>query len=76
MQAQFVIRRSPVLLFSALFAVAVALLLGGALGYMLKPASTVSGPARYVVVSTSAGSAVTADDRCILTTNPRHQKAC
>jgi hypothetical protein len=63
-------------LFSALFVVAVALLLGGALGYVLKPTSTVSGPARYVVVSTSAGSAVTADDRCIWTANPPHQKEC
>jgi len=74
MQAQFVIRRSPTFLVSVLFALAVVMLLGGALGYLLKPANIVSGPARVVVVSTSAGSAAAAEDRCIWT--PNHLKEC
>jgi hypothetical protein len=75
MQAQFAIRRSPAFLVSVLFAVAAVLLLGGTLGYLLKPASFVSGPARVVVVSTSSGSATATDDLCIWTANPR-QKDC
>jgi hypothetical protein len=74
MQAQFVIRRSPTVLFSILFAIAVAVLIGGTLGYLLKPANIVSGPGRVVVVSTSSGAAA-ADEQCIWTANP-HQKAC
>ena len=73
MQAQFVIRRSPTVLISLLFALAVALTLAGTLGYLLKPANIMSGPGRVVVVSTGSGTA--ADDRCIWTASP-HEKEC
>ena len=51
MQAQLTVRRSPSILFFAVFVVAAAaLLLGGTLGYVLKPAATITAPARVIVV--------------------------
>jgi Na+(H+)/acetate symporter ActP len=53
MQARLEINRFPSILVAIVFAVAAALVLGGALGYVLKPASTISGPARVIVLSDS-----------------------
>jgi len=51
MQARLEIRRFPATVVAILLALAAALLLGGSLGYVLKPATTVSGPARTIVVT-------------------------
>ncbi len=48
------------------FALAAALLLGGALGYTIKPSLVTSGPARVIVVpSTQLGSS-DADNNCVI----------
>jgi hypothetical protein len=58
MQARFESKRFPSVIVAALFALAVSLLLGGTLGYVLKPAMIVSGPTHFVVVpATQPGSA-------------------
>ena len=51
MQAQLEIRRSSRALVALVLALAAALLVGGSLGYVLKPTTTVSGPSRTVVIS-------------------------
>ena len=50
MQAQMTVRRPLSLPWFALLLIAVALLLGGSLGYVIKPAAVVTGPARVVIV--------------------------
>lgn len=50
MQAQLTFRRFPTTFFLMALAVIAALLLGGALGYVVRPATSVSAPARLVVV--------------------------
>ena len=65
MQARLEIKRFPSMLVAILFAVAVTLLLGGALGYALKPATTVSGPTHVIVVPASQlGGANPSDNAC------------
>ena len=81
MQARLEIRRSPITAILVLFALAATLLLGGSLGYVLKPVSVVNTPARVVVVHdesnlySTGSSDSTSSDSCVWTTNPRH-KAC
>jgi len=50
MQARLDIRRFPSTLLIIVFALVAALVLGGALGYTLKPTSVTSGPQRVIVV--------------------------
>lgn len=59
MQAQLTFRRLPSIYVVALFALAAALLLGGTLGSVLKPATMVSGPALVVVVHDESGAYAT-----------------
>jgi len=53
MQARLEIKRFPSMLVAILFALTVTLLLGGALGYALKPVTTVTGPTHVIVVPAS-----------------------
>ncbi len=53
MQARLAFRRSPLFPLFLVFVLAVALLVGGTVGYLVKPASIVSGPTHYVVVPAS-----------------------
>lgn len=55
MQARLQFTRFPVLLFSVIFALAAALVLGGVLGYVLKPTTIVPGRTQVLVVHDSAG---------------------
>ena len=50
MQAQLHITRSPQFLIVLLFVLAIALLIGGTVGYLAKPASVMSGSTHYLVV--------------------------
>jgi hypothetical protein len=59
MQARLEIKRFPSILVAVVFALAATLLLGGALGYALKPAAVVSGATHVIVVPASPP---TADD--------------
>jgi ABC-type transporter Mla subunit MlaD len=61
MEARLETRRNPVI--ALVFALAVALLLGAIIGYLVKPVSTVAGPAGFTVVTTTqaAASANTCD---------------
>jgi hypothetical protein len=62
MQARFESKRFPSVIVAALFALAVSLLLGGALGYALKPATMVSGPTHVVVVPAAQPSSTNPGD--------------
>jgi hypothetical protein len=74
MQARLEMKRFPLTLVAVLFALAVTLLLGGTLGYALKPATVVSGPAHVIVVPASQdGAANASDNRCYFI---NHQKVC
>jgi hypothetical protein len=65
MQARLEMKRFPLTLVAVLFALAVMLLLGGTLGYALKPATTVSGPTHVIVVPASQlGGANISDNAC------------
>jgi cell division septal protein FtsQ len=61
MEARLEARRSPAI--ALLFALAVTMLLGATIGYLLKPISTVAGPIRYIpVTATQASSGA---DACV-----------
>jgi hypothetical protein len=51
MQARLEIRRFPATFVAFVLALAAALLIGGSMGYVLKPTTTVSGPTHTVVIS-------------------------
>ena len=51
MQAQIEARRSPLFAVFLMLALAAALMLGGTIGYLARPASVGSGAAPYVVVT-------------------------
>jgi hypothetical protein len=72
MQARLEVRRFPMVLIAIVVAVAAALMLGAALGYMLKGASVAAGPARVAVVGTQPTLQPGAD-ACIRVDN---HKAC
>jgi hypothetical protein len=73
MQARLTINRLPSILVAIVFALVAALLLGGALGYALKPVSTAAGPARVIVIpSTNLGNPAM-DERCVFVDK---QKQC
>lgn len=50
MQARLQLFRFPTLLFSVIFALAAAVVLGGTLGYVLKPATLVPGRTQVLVI--------------------------
>ena len=50
MQARLQLYRFPTLLFSVIFALAAAIVLGGTLGYVLKPATLVPGRTQVLVI--------------------------
>lgn len=54
MQARLQLNRFPTLLFSLIFALAAAMLLGGTLGYVLKPSTLVPGRTQVLVVHDNA----------------------
>jgi hypothetical protein len=54
MEARLEARRSRAI--ALVFALAVTMLLGATIGYFLKPISTVVGPARLIVVTTTQAS--------------------
>ena len=62
MQARLELNRFPTMFIAILFALAVTLLLGGVVGYALKPAAVVSGPTHIVVLP--AAQPVPSDDPC------------
>jgi hypothetical protein len=79
MQAQLELKRSPVGAIIVAFSLAAALLLGGSLGYVIRPATVVNQPARVVVVHDESALYATGDtssaypESCVWTTNPRHK---
>ena len=74
MQARLEIKRYPSVLVAVIFALAATLLLGGTLGYVLKPATVVSGPSHVIVVPASEPNALNADGNTCVFIN--HHKAC
>lgn len=65
MQTRLEIRRFPSTLLVIVFALVAALVLGGALGYTLKPTSVTSGPSRVIVVPSDALSNPNVTDSCV-----------
>ena len=74
MQARLEIKRFPSMLFAIIFVLTATLLLGGALGYVLKPATVVSGPSHVIVVPASQPNDLNARDNTCVFIN--HHKAC
>ena len=74
MQARLQIKRYPSMLVAVIVALAASLLLGGTLGYVLKPATVVSGPSHVIVVPASQPNALNAGaDTCVFI---NHHKGC
>ena len=73
MQARLEVRRFPTIIVAFAFALAAALLLGGALGYFVKSGAitTTIAPAKVIVLS--GGSAGDNSNDCVYI---HHQKAC
>ena len=65
MQARLEIRRFPSTLLVIVFALVAALVIGGALGYTLKPTSVTSGPPRVIVVPTDQLDNPSVSDSCV-----------
>ena len=64
MQARLEIRRFPSALAGVIFALVAALVLGGALGYVLKPTTIITRPPRVVVLPVDPGSSNPNDYGC------------
>jgi hypothetical protein len=74
MQARLELRRFPTTAESFILALVVALLIGGSVGYVLKPATAVSSPTRTVYVNQAQPAAYdSSGDSCIWV---NHHKAC
>ena len=74
MQARLEIKRYPAILVAVIVALAATLLLGGTLGYELKPATVVSGPSHVIVVPASQPNDLNANaDTCVFI---NHRKGC
>lgn len=72
MQARLSLIRFPSFVIAVVFALAASLILGGVLGYTLKPPVSVPGRTQVIVVhDSSTGSAA---DACIWVS--KHQKGC
>jgi hypothetical protein len=65
MQARLEIKRFPSTLLVIVFALVAALLLGGALGYTLKPISATSGSGHVIVVPNVQAANSSANDSCV-----------
>ena len=65
MQARLEFRQFPSMLVALIVAAVAALVIGAALGYVLKPATFVTGPARVVVVSGDTTNSNPSADRCV-----------
>jgi hypothetical protein len=61
MRARLGFDRLPPLLFSLIFALAAAMVLGGALGYVLKPSTLVPGRTQVLVIHDNADASPRAD---------------
>jgi hypothetical protein len=72
MQARLAPPRFPSTLFAVIFAVMAALILGGALGYALKPTVSIPGRTQFIPVY-AQNSTVPSDDACIWA---KGKKAC
>jgi hypothetical protein len=72
MQARLALTRFPSTLFAVIFAVIAALILGGALGYSLKPTVSIPGRTQFIPVYAQNGTAPS-DDACIWA---KGKKAC
>jgi hypothetical protein len=72
MRARLRFDRLPPLLFPLIFALAAAMVLGGTLGYVLKPSTFVPGRTQVLVIHDNADSSPRAD-ACIST---NRNKAC
>jgi hypothetical protein len=65
MEARLAIKRSPSTFVAILFALAVTSLLGGTLGYTLKPATVISGPTHVIVLpAAQPNSAIPGSGQC------------
>ena len=74
MQARLEIRRFPATFVAFVLGLAAALLIGGSLGYVLKPTTTVPGPTHTVVISSGqVDYAAGIWDNCVWS---GHQKSC
>lgn len=73
MQSRLEMRRSPSAIIAILFALAATLLLGGTLGYVLKPATSTSTPAHVVVLPSVGPSSDYMQEPCQWV---NHQKVC
>jgi hypothetical protein len=56
MQARIQARRSPAIVLVFVFVLVAAMLLSATAGYLLRPVSTVAGPTRFIVVTTTQAS--------------------
>ena len=65
MQARLELKRFPSTLLLIAFAFAAALVLGGALGYALKPTSVTSGPAHVIVMPDTQSVYSSSNDTCV-----------
>ena len=74
MQARLEIKRFPSMLVAVILALAATLLLGGTLGYVLKPATVVSGPSNVIVVPASQPDRLNPGSNTCVFIN--HQKEC
>ena len=74
MQARLEIKRFPSMLVAFILVLAATLLLGGTLGYVLKPAAVVSGPSHVITVPASQPEGLNAGDNTCVFINDH--KAC
>jgi hypothetical protein len=65
LQARLELKRFPSILLLIVFAFAAALVLGGALGYTLKPTSVTSGPAHVIVMPDTQSVYSSSNDTCV-----------
>jgi hypothetical protein len=73
MQTRLEISRFPSILLVFVFAVVAALVLGGALGYALKPSSVIAGPGHVTYLPISQLTSSGANDPCVFVDK---QKQC
>jgi hypothetical protein len=65
LQARLELKRFPLTSLLIVFAFAAALVLGGALGYTLKPTSAPSGPAHVIVMPDTQAVYSSSNDTCV-----------
>ena len=73
MQSRLEMRRSPSAIIAILFALALTLLLGGTLGYVVKPATSTGEPTRVVVLPSVGPASDYVAQPCQWV---NHQKSC